>query len=226
MDRRRLLTSLGLVALPGCSALDGPETEAEMTSDTTTTPPETTATPTATPTAEPTATVEPPDSIADANISFHVETLREATSEHPAEIEIGVTNEGRPRDLNFVGSAPLSSEFVGDGPEPEGLLLAPHERHDAAIIDENGDHEFTVVPGSRRGECWNRIDIPYSPPNSGFKIILGREETFTNTYSVLVNSPRGCIPAGEYTFESEFQIPDDGLVEFAWEFSLTYPVTV
>ncbi|WP_256297686.1 hypothetical protein [Haloarchaeobius salinus] len=226
MDRRRLLASLGLVALPGCSALDGSETEAETTSATTTTPTETTAAPTATPTAEPTTTVEPPDSIADANISFHVEKLSEATAEHPAEIEIGVTNEGRPRDLNFIGSAPLSAPFVGGGPESEGLLLHPHDIHNSFINDEDGDREANVVPDSRDGECWNRIDVPSSPPNNAFQITLGKAETFTNTYSVLVNSPRGCVPAGEYTFESEFQIPDDDLVEFTWEFSLTYPVTV
>ncbi|WP_257299901.1 hypothetical protein [Haloarchaeobius sp. FL176] len=225
MDRRRLLASLGLVALPGCSALDESGTEAGTTGATNTPTSETTSKPTATPTAESTTTAEPPASIADANISFHVETLRGATSDHPAEIEIGVTNEGRPRDLNFIGSAPLSSELVGDGPEQAELLLAPHDRHDAAIIDENGDHEGTVVPDSREGHCWNRIDIPYSPPNSGFQITLDRDETFTNTYSLLVNSLDGCIPSGEYTFESEFRIPATD-VQFTWEFSLAYPVTV
>lgn len=222
MDRRRLLAGLGLVALPGYSALDGSETEPETTSATTTTPTETTATPTETPTT----TAEPPDSIADANIAFHVETLREASSEHPTEIEIGVTNEGRPRDLNFIGSAPLSAPFVGDGPASEGLLLHPHDIHNSFINDENGNREVDVVPDSREGECWNRIDVPSSPPNNAFQITLDRDETFTNTYSVLVNSLDGCVPSGEYTFESEFQIPDDGLVEFTWEFSLAYPVTV
>jgi hypothetical protein len=226
MDRRRLLASLGVVALPGCSALDGSATGPGRT----TTPAETTATPaettpTSKPTGEPTTTGEPPGSIADADLSFYVKTLREATAEHPAAIEIGVTNEGRRRDLNFVGSAPLSSEFVGYGPKREELLLAPHDRHNAAIIDEDGDREGTVVPDSRDGECWNRIDIPYSPPNSGFQITLDKDETFTNTYSVLVNSFDGCVPSGEYKFESEFQIPASD-VQFTWNFWLVYPVTV
>ncbi|WP_435349723.1 hypothetical protein [Haloarchaeobius sp. HRN-SO-5] len=186
-------------------------------------PTETTEPPTATSTAEPTTTADPPDSIADANISFAIEKSSAATSEHPAEVEIGVTNEGRPRDLNFIGSAPLSSEFVGDGPEPEGLLLHPQESHDAATLDENDDGYFTVVPDSREGDCWNRIDLPYSPPNSAFQITLDRGETFTNRYYVLVNSLDGCAPSGEYTFESEFRVPDDD-VEFTWAFSLDYPV--
>lgn len=220
MERRRVVACLAGLGLAGCA---GQETSRFETTNNATSSPTNDSSISETETLTATA-AEPPSSIAEAELSFEVTKSRESTHEHPAQIEIQVTNEGRARKLNFVGTAPFGG-YVGDGPVKEGLVLHPKKPHEVVIAELNGDEEFQVVPDSQDGDCWNRLDRPESPPTNLYQITLGEGESFVNTYTVLVNKDSGCVESGEYRFSNRFQVPGDD-VWFEWGFTLQFPVEI
>ncbi|WP_257300893.1 hypothetical protein [Haloarchaeobius sp. FL176] len=222
MERRKYILSLGAAALSGCLSSRQEPRDTDQINQSSTQPDESTS---ITEQSTGTSTASLPTSIEEARLSFQFQKLSEATAESPAEVQLRLTNHGGARDINFIGSAPLSAEFVGDGPIEDGILLHPQDIHNAAVVDDNDDNEFNVVPDSREGDCWNRVDIPHSPANNGFQVSLSQGETFSNTYFVLANEQNNCPPAGEYSFESKFYLPDSNNVELVWEFSLEYPIS-
>lgn len=131
-------------------------------------------------------------------------TVPSSTEDHPARIQISVTNDTTSSRSVESGRRPVFGNFFSEGDGPR-LLLAPPDWD--LESDDAG--------------CW-RPKGRIKPPNVVASYQLGANETRSILAEVWTDPEADmCPPTGSYRFEHEYRLCDDGDRTTRWGFVLS-----
>ncbi|MCT9094916.1 hypothetical protein [Haloarchaeobius sp. HME9146] len=219
MNRRSLLAHASVLVLSGCLSQGdrgGPaQTTATRPSATTSSPPPSSETDTGTTTQTTQSAASP------VSLETESQTIRTASAETPAVVELSLTNAGPEPVALLFGATPPLTNYRGAQVDGTGSIqLFPLDSQGrVGISNTNGDDEIEVKRYD--GTCWV-VEDTFSPVAILQQERLEPDESVEQQYEVL-SSRDGCAPDGEYVFTEAVGFPEsDDEVELS--FRLEYPV--
>ena len=230
--RRRFLAVLGTGSvIGGCASRPATDSDPPEVSDST-------ASPTAvrpncgTPGEQTTAAASPSDGFPKVGVSSSdppttaqvrqmATVTRPFTAESPARVRFRFTNTAPdPRVFWFGGVVPFTPASVTHETDTARLQLVP-VRSGAAGVDTNDDGEFTVVPDTPQGGCWQAVDEVIYPDVRQFVELDPCESAAASFEAVAHPDNDRCLPGGQYVTRDEWTTANEPRstaqdVSFTW----------
>ncbi|MFT4891112.1 MAG: hypothetical protein ACI9YT_002034 [Halobacteriales archaeon] len=128
-----------------------------------------------------------------APVSIDVAVVRSFGADHPARIEISLTNDGKREFPALFGPIPPFSTLDGEWIDGTARLL---------LIPTDDSHKQQVIPGTATDGTWRATgDVAVNA--TALRVDVAPGETVSQTYDLLAAPESEGLPAGEYRFEAE-----------------------
>lgn len=151
--------------------------------------------------------------LASSLLSPTAEVVRQFSSERPALLRLGVTNEDTTRRTFQCGVPEPFGDVQNDASDEYRMCLIPEDEE--GVLHDSEDSP--IVPSEPDDGCWRvRPNWGDSQILSGFRLRPG--ESFTNEYVVLAApDSEECLPPQDYHFETTLQTGDE---EMHWKLTI------
>ncbi|WP_416841652.1 hypothetical protein [Haloferax sp. DFSO52] len=135
-------------------------------------------------------------------ISPHAEVVKQASEERPAEVELGLTNDGE-------RSVPVSPE--SSGLPLEFLTLSDDSGHTVYFVPKVQQHVHIrggELPESRTDGCWKLPDgSKFVVEDLDFDTVIEPGETYAKSHYIFEPSQTtSCFPTGKYSITSTLKL--------------------
>jgi hypothetical protein len=141
-----------------------------------------------------------------APVTIDIAVVRSFEADHPARIDISLTNDGEHEFSALFGPIPPFSTLEGERIDGTARLL---------LVPTDDSHKQQVVPGTASDGTWRATgDVAVNA--TALRVDVAPDQTLSGTYDLLAAPDTEGLPAGEYRFGAE-----DYLGHGSWGFTVS-----